>query len=301
MSTEETTTATTGQEVTRDLGRCDWSDLPIAECAHCQGLTSPVVPIGVVERSLGRRAAEYRVRPREWSVADPEVTCCTHRQDDLCGDCAKLLDALIIDVPELVAQLTTSMRKGGRFGQHGWRRGDVERPDESPIPWSPPAAKCLSDLRQFVANAPADRHLQLEQLSRLARRAHRIINRPAERETTICPTCRAEIAVPDDDPEDRVIVCPTEGCSYAATWPHHLRDLLDANGDALLTAQELRFVLSHNGEPITRQRIAYLVERHGLPREQRNVPSWVGANIVTEARWVYRLKDVRDLQARLAS
>jgi len=217
----------------------------------------------------------------------------------LCPDCDQLLDGLLADVPELVAQLVTALRKGHRFAPHGFRRGDVQHPDESALPWSPAAAGALGDLNTLMACPPSDRRQLLRVLSRLAQRAHRVIDRPRDRSVTMCPVCRVELLVPDDDPQKRSIICPTEGCSYAATWQQHQIDLLDAFGDAMLTAEEVRFVLARGGEPITRQRISYLVQRHGLPRETVENPRWQQGRLVTEPQFVYRLRDVRDLQARL--
>ncbi len=52
---------------------------------------------------------------------------------------------------------------------------------------------------------------------------------------------------------------------------------------------------------VDRNRINYLIRRHGLPREQIVKPAWEGDRLVTEPQWVYRLRDVRDLIARLAA
>jgi hypothetical protein len=299
-------TITTGRQSRAQTGpvreRCEWSDLHVDECAHCQGLGSPVVSIGTVERVLGRRAPEYRFRDRVWRVEIPVPTSCEHRRDDLCPECDVLLDGLLYDLPELIEQLTIALRKGHRFAPHGFRRGDVERPDEAPIPWSPAAATALDRLRRIVTDRPEDRRVLLRRLSAAAARAHRVIDRPRDRDVTACPVCRSEIPLPARTAEAEVpIVCPATECSYSASWDQHQADLLDASGDVMLTAEEVRFVLARNGEPISRQRISYLVQRHGLPRERIVVPSWRGKRLVTDAQWAYRLRDVRDLQARLAS
>lgn len=275
---------------------CDWSLLHVDECAHCHGGGLAVVPVGVIERYLQRPVPQYRMRDRRWRVPAPEATTCEHRRDDLCPDCDRLLDGLLYDLPELVHQVGVAMRKDTRFAPHGHRLGDAEHPDEAPIPWSPTAARVLMDLQALTRKTWPDRRALLPALTKLAERAHRIIERPKDREYTMCPRCRAEIVVEDH----ALVLCPTQGCTYAATWDFHQGDLLDVCGDVMLTAKQLVGVLCANGEPITRRRVYYLVENHGLPREEIKIPDWRDGRIVTEDQWVYRLRDVRDLQSRLA-
>lgn len=43
-----------------------------------------------------------------------------------------------------------------------------------------------------------------------------------------------------------------------------------------------------------------MIRRHGLPREEIKRAKWKEGRIVTEPQWVYRLRDVRDMQAALA-
>ncbi len=295
---------------------CEWSDLPPDQCGHCAGLPS-VVSIGVVEQVAQRRMPEVRVRPREWHVPEPQAVKCDHRVDDLCGDCSKILDGLLADLPAVVAELVTAMRKGYRFTPHGWRKGDVETPDEAPIGWNPAAAGVLHDVRFFMADPPTDRHLQLFELSRLIRRAHRVIDRPADREVTMCPECRGEIVVTnrslavtcgativENDPDAK----PVDGepapqrrriCTYAADWKQHRRDLLAVNQDAQLTMDDLLAVLSDAGENINRDKINNLVRRHGLPREEIRTAVWVDGRIDPRTKWVYRLGDVLFLLAQI--
>lgn len=283
---------------------CAETELPIRECG-CPKHHRPestVISLSTLERLAGHPLPQYRAIQRPaWRVPTPKTTRCEHRKEDLCPDCDRLLDDLLADLPNLVEELGFAMRKDVRFAPHGYRQGDVEHPDEAPIPWSPVAAGVLGATRRLMADPPQDRRLLLPSLSRLAERAHRVIERPKDRQTTMCPRCGCTITVPDDDPAERSIICPVEGCAYSATWAAHLTDLLDANGEALLTAEELRFVLIHNGEPISRFRIQYLVTHHGLPREQIAIPRWKHKRLITEAQFAYRLRDVRDLEARLAS
>ena len=287
--------------------RCHTTDLDPAMCA-CPTHHNPdtgssrVLHIRQLESATGRRMPEYRPQPRpsRWQVPDPQATTCDHRDDDLCGDCARLLEGLLSDLPGLVAEVGAAVRKDTRFAPRGHRRGvDVDRPDESPIPWNPAAAAALAGLHQVMVDGPTlGRHGLLAGLSRAAGRAHRVIDRPPDRLFTACPRCRADIEVPD---RARGVQCPAAGCGYAASWEGHQQDLLDAHGDVWLTAGQLVGVLCRNGEPITRQRISYLADRHGLPRERLVRPSWKagGGIVATSPVFVYRLRDVRDLQAEL--
>ena len=305
--------------------RCPISDLPTDECGcrrHHHHLPT-VISAEALERLAGHPIPAVRMlRRREWNVPEPTRTVCTHRKDDLCGPCAKLLQGLLDDLPELVEQLTITLRKGHRFAPKGVMQGDTTRTEEAPIPWNPPAVRCLADIHRFQLAAPLNgRHWILTELSQLARRAHRIIDRPADREVTMCPACRAEITVKDrslavtcraliveDDPDSPE---PEEGeqrrqrervCTCAADWEQHRRDLLSVNQDAMLTMNQLILVFSEPGTPETRvrNRINYLIRRHGLPREEIEYPRWRDGKIVTEPQWVYRLGDVQDLQSQLA-
>lgn len=298
--------------------RCAATDLPISECGcpqHRRG-GSPVISAAALERLAGRPLPEvrYRTREPEWRVPEPKATKCTHRHDDLCGDCSTLLDNLLYDLPEIVEQLTITLRKGYRFRPRGWRRGDTETPNEAPIPWNPSALRVLADLHELMRRRPDDRHLQLFELSRLAKRAHAVIDRPVDREITMCPKCREEIVVTnrslavtcgakivEDDPDvpeaQRIRIC-----DYAASWEQHRRDLLDVNADAMLTMKDLVNIFSGDSDSPNkvRNRINYLIRRHGLPREEIQSPKWRNGKIVTEPQWVYRLGDIQDLQNQLA-
>ena len=255
---------------------------------------NPVTTVASLEQTAGRPLPQYRVRDRQWRVPTPEPTDCEHQEHDLCPTCDQLLDGLLYDLPELLHQLEVAMRKATSFKPHGHRKGDIEKPDEAPIPWNPAAAACRSDLQALTRTRWTNRRTLLTELSRLASRAHQVIDRPKDRDTTMCPHCRTSIDITDRT----LITCPD--CRYHATWEQHQIDLLDANGGMMLTADEIRFVLSRTGEPISRQRIWYLFKRHGLNREKITVPTWRDRKLVTEAQYVYRLRDVRSLQAELA-
>ena len=282
--------------------RCPDTDLPPAECAcpHHHQPAPTVITIGALEKLAGRPLPEYRprLRPR-WRVPTPEPTHCDHQKHDLCKTCDRLLDSLLADLPNLVEELGFAMRKDTRFTPHGHRKGDIQKPDEAPLPWNPSAARALTALHTFIADVRADpgrsRRRILADLSDLATWAHRIIERPKDREYTMCPKCRTEIVVEDHT----LVICPSDNCRYMSTWDNHQSDLLDANGDALLTMSDLVLILTRAGEPIDRNRINYLIRRHGLPREEIENPHWREGRLVTEPQWAYRLNDVRELQARL--
>lgn len=276
---------------------CDWSLLHVDECAHCHGQPTTVISIGHVERYLARPAPQYRLRDSRWQVPTPERTVCEHQKHDLCPTCDRLLDGLLYDLPELIHQLGVAMRKGTRFRSRGHRKGDVEKPDEAPIQWNPAAAAVKADLQRLTFDLWPDRRVLLTQLSGVAARAHQVIDRPRDREYSMCPTCRSQIDVEDHT----LIVCPAADCRYVASWERHRTDLLDAMGDAMLTMADLVVVLTRSGERVDRNRINYLIRRHGLPREQIVKPAWQGDRLVTEPQWVYRLRDVRDLIAKLAA
>mgnify|MGYP000894051917 FL=1 len=303
--------------------RCATTDLPASECGcHQHRYHRPlVITAAHLERLAGRKLPEvrYLVREREWRVPEPKTVRCTHRRDDLCGDCSTLLTAYLADLPMVIEQLEGALRKAYRIAPHGFRRGDTETPDEAPVPWNPSAVRCLSDVHRFMLDAPLkDRHWILENLSGLARRAHRIIDRPVDREITMCPTCRAEIVVTnrslavtcgakvvEDDPDAPK---PEEGqqpaqririCDYAASWEQHRKDLLSVNLDAMLTMNELLIVLGGAGEQINRDKINNLIRRHGLPREEIVTGQWRQGEVKTRSLWVYRLGDVMFLMAQI--
>lgn len=302
--------------------RCTTTDLPAAECGcprHHHSLPT-VISAAALERLAGHPLPSVRMlRRREWCVPEPTRTVCTHRKDDLCGDCATLLEGLLDDLPEIVEQLTITLRKGHRFAPKGVMQGDTTRAEEAPIPWNPPAVRCLSDIHRFQLAAPLNsRHWILTELSSLARRAHRIIDRPQDREVTMCPKCRAEIVVMD---RARTVTCravvveddpsapePREGeqraqrervCTYAASWEQHRKDLLQVNQDAMLTMKQLVGVFAEPGIPPEkiRSHVRYLEKRHGLPREQIRMPYWRDGELHTRDQWVYRLGDVQTLMA----
>ncbi len=279
---------------------CPLTDLPASQCG-CRTHHRPeptVVTISQLEHLAGHRLPAYRMRARDprWKVPDPTPTMCDHRQDDLCPDCDRVLDGLLYDLPELIEHLTIALRKGHRFAPHGHRRGDVEHPDEAPILWSPAAASALGDLHRIMADRPG-RKSMLYRLSRAAARTHRIVDRPQDREITMCPRCRSEIVVTN---RDLAVTCTSDTvCGYAASWDQHQRDLLEANEDAMLTMNDLVLVLTRAGEPMTRDRINKMIKRHGLPRERIENPAWREGRLVTEPQWVYRLGDVRHLQAEI--
>lgn len=258
-----------------------------------------VIKLSELEQLAGRPLPACRVQTRaekdptvpDWHVPEPKATWCEHRQDDLCGECAKLLDGLEADLPALIHDLGLALTLRTRFAPRGHRKGDTEHPDESQIPLSLAASARLSDFHAFLAQRPTlDRHEALKRLSALAEKAHRTIDRPKDRIYTRCPLCAEDIWLDQTGP----VYCPSQDCGYtAATWTRHQTDLLDASGDAWLTIADLVTIIG--GDPKTvRNRIEYLSRRQGLPRERIERPAWDHGHIITEAQWVYRLRDVRE-------
>lgn len=241
---------------------------------------------------------------RAWKVQRPERTECVHGVGgQLCRVCDRLLDRLVADLPGLLLVLREAWLKDVTFVQRGWRAGDG-RPDEASLPWSPAAGDLFDELAAVARRrdwmVPADRAALLEELSGLAERAHRIVDRPPDRQWTVCPSCGATV----DAVRGRQVVCRAvagqQPCSYRAGWQEHQRNLLDGYADQLLTCSQLVGALTVAGEPISRQRISYLVKRHGLERLQVQRPAWREGRIVTEPTFVYRLGDVRSLQEWLS-
>lgn len=294
---------------------CDLTDLPESSCAcpeHHHGETT-VVSIAALERLAGRPLPAYRFRGRpRWRVPTPEATSCDHQRNGLCKPCDQLLDGLLADLPHLVEELGFTARKDTRFPDRGYRRGDVEYPDEATLGWHPAATNLLADLRAFTAGRASvkhdddwtwevfnihDRRALLQHLSRLTARAHKIIDRPRDRAWTMCPKCRADVELKQRGDN---VLCPNPECDYTAAWTTHQTDLLDASGDVMLTIPELVQVLAEHGETITQRRIHHFVEYWGLPRETIARPRWKDGRIETKEVDVYRVRDVRELQARLA-
>lgn len=277
---------------------CAETELPIRECG-CPKHHRPeatVISVSTLERLAGRPMPEIRVRHRnpEWSIPDPKRTTCEHRQDDLCGACATILEGLLADLPDLMEQLGLAMWKSVRFAPRGHRKGDAEHPDESQLPWNPSAARALHELERIVKTGrEATRHQLLTDLSRAANTAHRIIDRPKDRIYTRCPLCTEDIWIDTQGP----IACTSCNSYTADTWTQHQTDLLDANADAMLTVTDLVLALANSDQEAKsiRNRIDYAVRHRGLPREQINRPNWNNGRIATEPQWIYRVRDVRDL------
>ena len=267
-----------------------------------------VIKLSELEQLAGHQLPAYQAQARpkkdptipDWHVPEPKATWCEHRQDDLCGDCAKLLAGLEADMPALIHDLGLALTLRTRFAPRGHRKGDTEHPDESQIPLSLAASARLSDFHTFLAQRPTlNRHEALKQLSMLAEKAHRTIDRPKDRIYTRCPLCSEDIWLDQTGP----VAC-TKCHSYTAdTWTQHESNLIAANLDAMLTMTELVSAITTNRDPAacerTRNRIRYLERRHGLARERIQRPQWGtdGENI-TEAKWGYRLGDVLDLLDR---
>lgn len=279
---------------------CRITQLPAEWCGCPQHHHQPAqtrLSDHAIARLGGQRHQPATRRPahaHNWTITDPEPTRCDHtRNGTLCGPCSKLLDGYLADLPELTRDLGSAWRQDVRFAPGGAPSHD---PDEAPLGWNPAAGDLLDELRVMfddpAARRPGNRPALLERLSSLTHRARRIIDRPKIRALTACPTCRAVLSAE----RGRRVVCPTDGCHYHAEWDAHQRNLLDAHADRLLTVRDLVAVLCRAGEPIDRNRINYLIRRHGLPREKITLADWENGTLKTREVWAYRLGDVRALQ-----
>lgn len=273
----------------------------------------PVTTIGTLETITGRRLDAYRVLRRAegpWKLDRiPDDIGCpdSHGKPpgmQLCHACHNLLDGLLADTPELIAELATARRRSVKFVPGG-------SDDTAGIPWSEAASRCHRELTALWANlANLDQPTQLTQLGHLHRQGRRIIDRPRDLiNLGNCPICGHEIrqerpTVTELEQATATVRCVhapigEPACPYTADWHDHQRALLDQRNDMMLTVSELVGVLTEAGEPATRRRIKYLVEHHGLPRERITRPHLRGRAIVTEQVWVHRLGDVRDLIDKL--
>ena len=273
----------------------------------------PVTTIGTLETITGRRLDAYRVLRRTegpWKLDRiPDDIGCPDRHGkppgmQLCHACHNLLDGLLADTPELIAELATARRRSVKFVPGG-------SDDTAGIPWSEAASRCHRELTTLWANlANLDQPTQLTQLGHLHRQGRRIIDRPRDLiNLGNCPICGHEIrqerpTVTELEHATAVVTCghpqaSGPACPYRADWHDHQRQLLDQRADMLLTVGELVGVLTEAGEPASRHRINYLVRKHGLPRERITRPHLRGQVIVTEQVWVHRLGDVRDMINRM--
>jgi hypothetical protein len=131
---------------------------------------------------------------------------------------------------------------------------------------------------------------QLARLSQLMSEAHQAIDIPRHTPVTYCLTCGAEIIEAD------WVVCP---CGYSTPLSLHRANVLSANRDRLLTMADLIGVLQQAGLPIDRNRINYLIRKHGLPREKVTETVWRNSRLVERETWGYKVGDVMDLQHQL--
>ena len=317
---------------------CEWSGLMRISCPpecpdHGSGFTgtpaeqrvmlntistapgNPVTHIATLERITGKPLPIYRTTHRPtggpWTIerVPADIGCPdTHGRPpgaQLCHACANLLDGLLTDTPGLVTDLATARRRGVRFvGGNN---------DASGIPWSEAASRCHRDLVAFGDELPQlDQHTALVRLGHLHRTGRRIIDRPRDLiNLGTCPICNHDIrqerpTLTELEQATAQVTCnhaPLNGpaCPYRADWHDHQRKLLNQRADMLLTVHELVGVLTEAGEPVSRDRIKYLIRKHGLPRERITRPHLRGKTIVTEQVWVHRLGDVRDMIADMTT
>ena len=215
--------------------------------------------VTTLEAVAGRTLHEVRFTTRHepWLQPDPKATRCddTHQRPpgaQLCPACDTLLDQLLGDVPALVDDLQTAIRKDVRFpriGRPHERSLDAEgNPiDESPLPFNLGASRILSDLARVLHGPPiarsrwalghpreTQRAALLADLSRLVERAHQIIDRPADLVYVgPCPTCTRDL----ETPRGHDVAC--EHCTYRQAWQTHIDTMLAGRLDTLMTVAEL--------------------------------------------------------------
>ncbi|MFT3877152.1 MAG: hypothetical protein QM708_12125 [Propioniciclava sp.] len=267
-----------------------------------------------LERAAGRPLPEVRYTRRTpvlWQEPRPRSTVCdeSHSRPPgaaLCHECSDLLDRLRADAPALLLALHEAVIKDVAFAQLGApaTHADPETGaliEESPVPFNAGASDALREVKAALQVRPVS--AQLAALSAAARRAHQVVDRPRDDiRLGKCPMCGAAISMPRPGHHDIaaghvMVTCPA--CTYRASWADHQRVILDQAGDTPLTIGEIVGVLTQGGEPVARKRIEYLVARHGLPRERMTRLYRRGHELVFGEVWVYRLRDVRELQAKL--
>jgi hypothetical protein len=304
-----------------DATRCEYSDLPVGRCAHCQG-PSTVVHARDLETVFGR-LPEYRNHSRQWAMPIPAVIDChptDHRRSDghnLCRDCEAQLEQMIGDIPALVHDLEIAIRKAVRFTDHGTRHGDGT---ESPVDFNPAASAALRHLADqfaWTSDDPSKRTvngsrwalthwpdlIRRDDIDHVAHRisaavveSHRVIDRPEDIEYLgPCPIdgCPRDLeAAPSAD----VVRCE---CGWSETRPDLEQRVIAAGGDLLLTVDQLVGRVTVNGHPITRAQLERWISREGVPRDTITKPRWVGGMIEAVTVHTYRLGDIRDLALRI--
>ena len=267
--------------------------------------TTHTYPTGVSQNPA------WQPHHREWRNPNPTPNPCTHTTNNtLCPHCTAQLNLMLTDLPELLHQLGITTRKDHTFPPRGTLRTEPNRADEAPIPWNPAAANMHRRIRAIILDPatrdPANRVWLHDTLAAYTTRAHELIDRPADRIFAgQCPTCGAAL----HGERGQVVTCHNltpagAECGYQATWDHHTAAQLEQRRDQWLPMRELVTCLMAAGHgrrdrQATKDRINYLVARHGLPREKRLIAHWAGQTIQTEEVWTYRPTDVLELETSL--
>lgn len=242
---------------------------------------------------------------RPWAESIPRLIDCNDDHTKapgrwLCTDCHGQLARMLADMPHLITELETALRKDVSFVQHAIFTDS----DEAPVNFNTAASRAIDRLNHLTRDNPHHNQFTPDaarELSRAVRTAHNIIDRP--RDITylgLCPRCNNDIWADrawlnDVRAGHRNVACE---CGYSQTWREYTWRVINQFEDSYLTEGQIVGMFTEAGKPITRKRIQYLADRkkNPLPREKRERPYWRDGNLFTRTVWVYRVGDLLELQ-----
>jgi hypothetical protein len=261
----------------------------------------------------------------DWQGA-PVVLICDHGHDDqsfMCQACSDKFRRIVADVPRLMHDLEVAHSKQVTFLDTGAPKHG--NPDEAPLDFNPRASKSISELARALGGDPVEQSLAMlahwqdvlrhPDLPRIAGRisgavkqAHQTIEHPPEvYDYGLCPSCGERIlqeritagvqAANKPGTPDRMVTCPHCG-NYAADIKEHQRTQILRLEEEWRTVAEVLEAMRLIGEPITRHQLDNMIYRDGLPRETRSRPRFSNGILVSDEVFVYRLKDIREVQRR---
>lgn len=305
---------------------CHLCDMPRWSCVHRERDDQPPpMPLILARAEQSPRfhtveasylaTEEYR---HGWEhdpdAEEPGLVECVEAHDRqeswLCRNCAKLVTAILADLPALIYDLGLHATRQVEFVE----RGTQDSGDESPLPYDEAAVKTLGTLALILGSVPKQEAMAVRarwlagsrlfllnpeaaswahRLSLAYRQAHRIIERP---EPPVflgpCPNGH-DVWAPATV---KLVECPD--CDYRATITDHQRAALNAGEDRWLTVGELVGAITRAGELVTRDQINSWIRREGLVREMHTRPVWRDGQLHARRVYVYRLGDVRRLAQR---